>query len=244
MARLAGKVAIITGAASGQGAAAARLFAAEGAFVVLTDVQDGAGGALARDIGDRALYVHLDVADPEQWRDVVDRAVDVCGRIDILLNNAGLYRPMSFGDTDLAVFDLHYRVNAQGVFLGMKAVTGAMIAVGGGAIVNTASAAGMRGYPGVFAYAASKWMVRGMSKSAAADLAIHNIRVNCILPGLIDTPMLAQNAPDHLEAISKMPPMQRLGTASEVAEAALYLASSASSYTTGAEIAVCGGMIG
>ena len=243
MPRLRDKVAIITGAASGQGAAEARLFAAEGARVVIADINEVDAEALASEIGEAAIFLRLDVADEESWASVVAATIERFGKIDILINNAGVYRPRAFQETDKALMEFHYRVNVLGVFLGMKAVQTAMLANGGGAIVNTASGAGLRGYPGMFAYAGSKWAVRGLSKCAAVDLATTGIRVNVLLPGLIDTPMLAQNDPDYLEMISKLPPAGRLGRVEEVAEAALYLASDAASYTTGAEISVCGGLV-
>jgi len=243
MGQLQGKVAIITGAASGQGAAEARLFAAEGARVVVADVNAGGGSAVAAAIGDSALFVPLDVADEASWAALVEQTLAAFGKIDILINNAGVYRPMSFQETDAALMDFHFRVNVFGVFLGMQAVHAAMLANGGGAIVNTASGAGARGYPGMFAYAGSKWAVRGLSKCAAVDLAASGIRVNVLLPGLIDTPMLGANDPEYLAQISTWPPAQRLGTVEEVAQAALYLASDAASYTMGADLAICGGLI-
>jgi 3alpha(or 20beta)-hydroxysteroid dehydrogenase len=141
------------------------------------------------------------------------------------------------------LLDLHYRVNVRGVFLGMHTVYQTMIEAGGGAIVNIASGAGARGYPGLFAYAGSKWMARGLTKCAAVDLAKSAVRVNAILPGLIDTPMLGENSPEYLRQLTQMVPMGRLGSAEEVAEAALYLASDAASYVSGAEIAVCGALM-
>ncbi|WP_218036701.1 SDR family NAD(P)-dependent oxidoreductase [Sphingobium sp. EM0848] len=243
MGRLDGKVAIITGAASGQGAAEAKLFAAEGAKVVVADLNAEGAAAVAATIGETALPFSLDVAEGASWSALVEKTLATFGKIDILINNAGVYRPLSFQETDAALMDFHFRVNVLGVFLGMKAVEGAMLANGGGAIVNTASGAGARGYPGMFAYAGSKWAVRGMSKCAAIDLASSNIRVNVLLPGLIDTPMLGSNDPDYLAQISKWPPAQRLGTVQEIAEAALYLASDAASYTMGADLAICGGLM-
>jgi len=139
--------------------------------------------------------------------------------------------------------DLHYRINVRGVFLGMEAVYPLMMKVGGGSIVNVASGAGARGYPGVFAYSGSKWMVRGLSHCAALDLAKSKIRVNAILPGLIDTPMLAENSPEFLTQLAQMVPMGRFGTAEEVAEAALYLASDAASYVSGTDLTVCGALM-
>jgi 3alpha(or 20beta)-hydroxysteroid dehydrogenase len=243
MSRLKDKIAIITGAASGQGAAEAKLFAAEGARVVLTDLNDGAGRTIASQIGGRALFVHHDVSDERSWRSVINTTLDAFGKPTVLVNNAGVYKPKSFQETDAELLDLHYRVNVRGVFLGMQTVCPLMIEAGGGSIVNIASGAGARGYPGLFAYAGSKWMVRGLTKCSAVDLAKSAVRVNAILPGLIDTPMLGENNPDYLRQLTQLVPMGRLGSADEVAEAALYLASDAASYVSGAEIAVCGALM-
>jgi len=243
MDRLKGKIAIITGAAGGQGAAEARLFAAEGARVVLTDLNEAAGRDTASQIGSAAIFVPHDVGDEGSWNRVIRAALDTFGRPTVLVNNAGIYKPKAFQETDVALLDLHYRINVRGVFLGMQAVHPHMLEGGGGAIVNIASGAGTRGYPGLFAYAGSKWMVRGLTKCAAVDLARSAIRVNAILPGLIDTPMLAENDPSYLRQLTQLVPMGRLGTAQEVAEAALYLASDAAAYVSGAEVAVCGALI-
>jgi len=242
MGRLQDKVAIITGAASGQGAAEARLFVAEGARVVMSDLNDIMGRELAAELGGRALFMRQDASDPASWRDVVSGALDAFGGVDILINNAGVYRPKTFQETDRELLDLHYQVNVLAPFLGMQAVWPIMRDAGGGVIVNVASAAGLGGYPGLFAYSGSKWMLRGLSKCAAIDLAPSKIRVNSLLPGLIDTPMLAGQGQEVLDFMSTLPPMKRLGTAEEVALAALYLASDEAAYVTGAELAVCGGL--
>ncbi len=243
MARLANKVAIITGAASGQGAAEARLFAAEGARVVVTDVNDAAAQAVAKEIGANAIAVKLDVTDEAGWKNVVEATLAAFGRIDILVNNAGVYKPRPIQQTDRALMDLHYNVNVVGTFLGMQAVREVMRDGGGGAIVNIASGAGTRGFPGMLAYSGSKFMVRGISRCAAIDLAADKIRVNIVLPGIIDTPMLAENPPEVLAAFPTMSPAQRLGTVEEIAEAVLFLASDAASYIMGAELSVCGGLM-
>ena len=235
-----GKVAIITGASRGQGAAEAWLFAAEGARLVLTDV-DVAGAEVADAIGPDALFVEHDVADAAAWDRVMGQALARYDRVDLLVNNAGVYRPQSLQDTDQTLVDFHYRINQLGVFLGMKAAIGPMSAAGGGSIVNISSQAGLAGAPGMFAYAASKWAVRGMTKAAALDLAPLKIRVNSVHPGGIDTPMIAVNDPEAMEGFKAMIPLGRLGTPDEVAQVVLFLASNASSYLTGAEIAVTGG---
>jgi 3alpha(or 20beta)-hydroxysteroid dehydrogenase len=243
MNRLKNKIAIITGAASGQGAAEAELFAAEGAQVVLTDINALEGAKVAARIGHDARFVQHDVADEGAWKRVVEVTLDSFGKPTVLINNAGVYKPKSFQETDIGLLDFHYRVNVRGVFLGMQAVYPLMLEAGGGSIVNIASGAGARGYPGLFAYAGSKWMVRGLSKCAAVDLAKASIRVNAILPGLIDTPMLGENSPEYLRQLTQMVPMGRFGTAGEVAEAALYLASDASAYVSGTDLTVCGALM-
>jgi 3alpha(or 20beta)-hydroxysteroid dehydrogenase len=241
MGSLQGKVAIITGAASGQGAAEARLFASEGASVVVTDVNP-VGADVATTLGTAVLFIRHDVADPAGWNAIVEATLDRFGRLDILVNNAGVYKPAPLLETDLALWDLHYRVNQLSVFLGMRAAAEQMAKTGGGSIVNVSSQAGMNNVPGIFAYASSKWAVRGMSKLAASELAPLGIRVNSIHPGIIDTPMLGENTPDRLKLYEGMIPMARLGTPEEVARLVLFLASDASSYVTGAEITVDGGI--
>lgn len=242
MNRLQGKVVIITGAGSGQGAAEARLFAEEGAKLVLTDVNSEAGENVAREIGDQAVFVRHDVSEESDWKRVVATALDRFGKIDVLINNAGIYTQGRFQDADIESFDRFYQVNARGTFLGMKAVQDAMLKAGGGSIVNISSLAGSRGMANAFGYSSSKWMVRGISKCAAVDLAESNIRVNAILPGLIDTPMIKINSPESLAGFAQSIPAKRLGTTNDIANAALYLASDESAYIMGAEIAVCGGL--
>jgi 3alpha(or 20beta)-hydroxysteroid dehydrogenase len=236
-----GKVAIITGAASGQGAAEARLFAEEGAKVVVTDINED-GATLASELGRNGHFLRHDVGDEAGWAKVIEQTLEHFGRLDVLVNNAGIYKPASLLDTDAALWELHYRVNQLGVFLGMRAAAEVMAKGGGGAIVNVSSNAGMNNVPGMFAYGASKWAVRGMTKLAASELAPLGIRVNSIHPGIIDTPMLGENTPERLKLYESMIPMGRMGTPDEVARLVLFLASDASSYVTGAEITVDGGI--
>jgi 3alpha(or 20beta)-hydroxysteroid dehydrogenase len=240
--RLQDKVAIITGAASGQGAAEARLFAREGARVVVTDLNEAAGGTVAEELGEKGFFVRQDVAEEADWAAVMERTLERFGRMDILVNNAGVYKPAPLSETDRALWDLHYRVNQLSVFLGMRAAADIMAKSGGGSIVNISSQAGMNNVPGMFAYASSKWAVRGMTKLAASELAPLGIRVNSVHPGIIDTPMLGENPPQQLKAFESMIPMRRMGSPDEVAQLVLFLASDASSYVTGAEVTVDGGI--
>jgi 3alpha(or 20beta)-hydroxysteroid dehydrogenase len=232
MGRLDGKVALITGAARGIGAAAGRLFVAEGAQVVLTDILDAAGEDLARDIGPAARWQHHDVAQEDQWEAAVRAARGAFGGLDIVVNNAGIYQPSPLDECTTALFERMWRVNQLGVFLGMRTAVPAMRARGGGAIVNISSIAGLRGFPGALAYVGTKWAVRGMTKTAAVELAADGIRVNSVHPGLIDTPMIATNTPEANAAVVAATPLQRAGTAEEVARLVLFLA---------AEVAIDGG---
>jgi 3alpha(or 20beta)-hydroxysteroid dehydrogenase len=240
MTSMQGKVAIVTGAASGQGAAEARLLASQGAKVVLTDVSEN-GRAVAAELGDRGYFVSHDVGKEADWMRVIEHSLARFGRLDVLVNNAGVFKPASLRDTDTASWDLHYRVNQLSVFLGMRAACEPMAKVGGGSIINISSKAGMSKGPGMFAYGSSKWAVRGMSQLAAVDYAPLGIRVNAVYPGMIDTPMLAANSPEQLAIYKNMIPMKRMGRPDEVAQVVLFLASDLSSYVTGAEIAVDGG---
>ncbi|HZM29747.1 MAG TPA: glucose 1-dehydrogenase [Acidimicrobiales bacterium] len=237
--RLDGKVAIISGAARGQGAAEARLFAAEGAKVVLGDVLDDEGTAVAADIGDAALYAHLDVTDEAQWAAAVKASEEAFGPVSVLVNNAGILHFQSLHKTTLEDFERVMRVNVTGVFLGMKAVTASMVDAGGGSIVNVSSTAGLQGLPYLGAYVASKWAVRGLSKTAAIDLGQKGIRVNSVHPGGIDTPMVAGTSGDA--PFYKRLPVSRMGSPDEVAAAVLFLASDEASYIAGAELAIDGG---
>ncbi|MBK5263991.1 MAG: SDR family oxidoreductase [Alphaproteobacteria bacterium] len=241
MKKLQDKVAIITGAGSGQGAEEARLFAASGAKVLVTDISES-GAAIAAELGAAGHFVRHDVAEEADWADVIHQAEARFGKIDILVNNAGIYKPVALLDTETALWDLHYRVNQLSVFLGMRAAAKAMAKTGGGSIVNISSGAGLSNVPGMFAYATSKWAVRGMSKLAASELAPLGIRVNSIHPGIIDTPMLGENTPERLKFYEDMIPMKRMGTPAEVARLVLFLASDDASYITGAEVTVDGGI--
>lgn len=239
MGRLDGKVAIVTGGARGQGEAEARLFVAEGARVLIGDVLDAEGEEVAAALGDAAAYVHLDVTDDAQWDAAVSRAGELFGPVTVLVNNAGVLMFQAIHTTDPADFDRVVRVNLHGTFLGIRAVVPSMAGAGGGSIVNISSTAGLQGLPYVGAYVASKWAVRGLTKTAAIDLGHKGIRVNSVHPGGIDTPMLAGT--DSEAPFYKRLPVARMGRAEEVARAVLFLASDEASYTTGAELAVDGG---
>jgi 3alpha(or 20beta)-hydroxysteroid dehydrogenase len=242
MGLLDGKVAIVTGAAHGQGSAEVDLFLKEGCRVSASDKDEVA--LRARTESENLKLWRHDVSSAADWKAVVDGTIKQFGRVDILINNAAVFVPKHFLETDLDLFDLHFRVNQTGVFLGMRTVAEAMVPAGRGSIVNISSVAGARGSSGAFAYATSKWAIRGMSKSAARDLAASGIRVNAIVPGLIDTAMMHLNPPARNASIISNIPMGRPGSAMDVANAALYLASDASSYLTGSEITVDGGLSG
>ena len=192
MGRLENKVCLITGAARGQGAVEARLFAAEGGTVWLTDVRDEGGRALAAELGGE--YRHLDVRDAAAWDSLVAEILDAGKRLDVLVNNAGIFQARRLLETEPEDFETVMAVNCTGVYLGMRAVAPAMSETGGGSIVNISSIAGLAGAPRAFAYGASKWAVRGMTKSAAYELGRQGIRVNSIHPGMIETEMLYQVA--------------------------------------------------
>ncbi|HVM41108.1 MAG TPA: glucose 1-dehydrogenase [Acidimicrobiia bacterium] len=252
MGRLDGKVAIVTGGARGQGAAEARRFAEEGAKVVVTDVLDDEGEAVAKEIGDTALYLHHDVTDEAQWEGVVARTVDHFGDVHVLVNNAGIAKFTPIAMTSLDDYMDVVNVNQVGVFLGMKHVVPAMSTsvtrTGlGGSILNISSVDGMVGMIGVVAYVASKWAVRGMTKTAAIEFGGLGIRVNSIHPGGIDTPMLTEPTKDlpgvDLKNYFSRVPAGRIGTPEDVAELALFLASDESAYCTGSEFVVDGGLI-
>lgn len=239
MNRLEGKICLITGGARGQGEAEARLFSAEGGRVWICDVLDGEGEALAAEIDCR--YRHLDVRYEDSWQTLVDEIVAAEGGIDVLVNNAGIFRSNRMITTDMEEFQLVMDVNCIGVFLGMRTVATPMMANGGGSIVNISSLAGLRAAVGAFAYCASKWAVTGMTKTAAVELARKGIRVNSIHPGLIETPMAEQLGP-NVEKMARRTPLGRIAAADEVANLVLFLASEESSYSTGSEFIVDGGL--
>ncbi len=248
---LEGKVALITGAARGMGAAEARLFAREGARVVLADVLDREGEAVAAEIGETARYQPLDVTRESQWQAAVTRVEEVFGKLDILVNNAGILRFGPIETTPLEEYETVVRINQIGPFLGMKTAIPALRRNGGGSIVNISSLAGMHGIAGLVSYASSKYAVRGMTKVAALELGQAGIRVNSVHPGGVETPMTRpfesqQESQDEGQgepqpATPYPTPIPRIGRPEEVAELVLWLASDKSSYCTGAEFVVDGG---
>ncbi|MFB7634314.1 SDR family NAD(P)-dependent oxidoreductase [Streptomyces sp. NPDC056149] len=255
MGKLDGRVIVITGAARGQGEQEARLFVAEGARVVLGDVLEEQGKALAAELGEeRARFVRLDVAVERDWAALVEVGEEAFGRIDGLVNNAGILRFHALVDTPLAEFQQVLSVNQTGCFLGIRTVAPRIAAAGGGTIVNTASYAGLTGMAFVGAYAATKHAVVGLTRVAALELAAQGIRVNAVCPGAVDTPManpaaLAPGADPEEGARAvdglyrRLVPLGRIGRPEEVARLALFLSSEDSSYITGQPFVIDGGWL-
>lgn len=244
MAMLDGKIAIVTGAARGQGAAAARRFVEEGARVVVADVLDDVGAETVAALGDEARYRHLDVSSEQGWDDVVGETVADFGKLDVLVNNAGVLHFSALAETTLADYERVIRINQIGTFLGMRAASRVMGA--GGSIVNLSSVEGVAGMPFVVAYTASKFAIRGMTKVAALELGPRGIRVNSVHPGMIDTKMVQDAIGGHevdLTPVTKKLALQRVGRAEEIAELVLFLASDRSSYSTGSEFIADGGSL-
>jgi 3alpha(or 20beta)-hydroxysteroid dehydrogenase len=244
MGRVTGKVAIVTGAARGMGAAHARRLIEEGAKVMLTDLLDKEGEATALALGANASYRHHDVTSEAEWQHIVAETEKAFGSVSVLVNNAGIadYSPIE------TMEESHYRsvidINQVSVFLGMKSVLASMKRAGGGSIINISSVAGLLGIPNALGYTASKFAVRGMSKSAAIEFAPYNVRVNSIHPGIIRTLMTAPTpeTQDMLASIAGHTPAARVGEPDEVANVVLMLASDESRFSTGAEFVIDGGL--
>ena len=243
MGRVDGKVVLISGGARNIGGASARLLVEEGAHVDIGDLLDEEGTALADELcrasgRDAARYVHLDVTSEEDWAAAVELTLAAYGRLDVLFNNAGIFNGGQLQRYRREQWQEMLDVNLTGAFLGMKAAADALIATGGGSIINTSSIEGLRGTPWAHGYVASKWGLRGLTKSAAMELAPHGVRVNSLHPGRISTPATDQ-MPEDLIPI----PLGRPGQPAEVAAMVLFLASDESSFTTGSEFVIDGGTV-
>ncbi len=245
--RLEGKVALISGGARGQGAAEARLFAREGAKVVIGDILDAEGQQVEAEIaesGGECVYVHLDVTSEEEWQNAVSRAVAQFGKLDVLVNNAGIFPPARIEDTTEELWDRVMDINGKGVFLGTKCAIPEMRKAGGGSIINISSTAGLRGSPTAAAYGASKGAVRLLTKSTAIQYAGENIRANSVHPGIIETDMtlttILADEESRRERTARTP-IGRIGVADDVAYGVLFLASDESSFMTGSELVIDGG---
>lgn len=245
--RLENKVALISGGARAMGAAEARMFAREGAKVVIGDVLDAEGTRVAAEIaesGGDALFVHLDVTHEEDWRSAIGAATSSFSKLDILVNNAGIWRRGRVEDTTVEDWDMILDVNAKGVFLGTKLAIPEMRKAGGGSIINISSTAGLVGGPRSSAYTASKGAVRLFTKATAVQYAQEGIRANSIHPGPIDTPMIQQvwhGEEQSREAALARTPLGRIGTPDDIAYGVLFLASDESSFMTGSELVIDGG---
>ncbi|MFI8518195.1 glucose 1-dehydrogenase [Streptomyces sp. NPDC085481] len=238
---LTGKTVLITGGARGLGAEAARQAVAAGAGVVITDVLDEEGRAMAAELGERARFLHHDVTSEEEWAAAVAYAVEEFGALHGLVNNAGIAAGSLLEAESVAYFRKVLDINLTGVFIGMKAAIPAMKEAGGGSIVNVSSAAGLMGLALTAGYGASKWGVRGLTKIGAVELGTSRIRVNSVHPGMTYTPMTASVGIEKGEGKYPNTPMGRVGEPHEIAGAVVFLLSDAASYVTGAELAVDGG---
>ncbi|MDO1604513.1 glucose 1-dehydrogenase [Lactobacillus sp. YT155] len=241
MFNLDGKVAIVTGAAQGMGESHARKLIGQGAKVVLTDLNEEKGSQVAKELGDNALFIKHDVTDEDGWKKVVSETLAKWGKIDVLVNNAGITVTKSIDDTTEADYLKVFQINQLSVFLGMKYVSPEMIKNKQGSIINISSINGLVGAK--IGYTDTKFAVRGMTKAAALELAQYNIRVNSIHPGAIATPMVMQeDTRAAVEQFAKMIPLGRLAEPEEVSGMVVYLASDESRYSTGSEFVVDGGI--
>ena len=244
--RLEGKVVLISGGARGQGAVEARLFAGEGAKIVIGDVLEAEGRQVEAQInesGGESLFLRLDVTGEENWQEVVAATVARFGKLDVLINNAGIYRTERVEETSEELWDQVMDINGKGVFLGTKCVIPEMRRAGGGSIINISSTAGLVGSNMSAAYGASKGAVRIFTKATAIQYAGDGIRANSIHPGIIETPMTEQLLSDEAQYRERLgrTPIGRIGRPEDVAYGALYLASDESSFVTGSELVIDGG---
>lgn len=241
--RLDGKVAIVTGGAQGQGEAIVRAFAAEGARVVIADIADEPGTLLAKELGGSVVFAHHDVSSEESWAAVVAAAEQAFGPVSVLANNAGILRFNEIVNTSVAEYELLWRVNTLGCFLGIKSVVASMSAAGGGSIINASSIEGLAGMPLVAGYTSTKFAIRGLTKAAALELGPKGIRVNSVHPGMIDTGMTRNMGADDnaMEWGGTKVALRRVGVPADIAPLYVYLAADESGYVTGAEIAIDGG---
>ena len=244
MGKLSDKVAIITGAAQGMGAEHVRHFIVEGAKVAITDINLDAAQELADEVGENAIAIKLDVSNSADWKNAVEKTEAAFGTVNVLVNNAGvgIFKPIE--ELTEEDFQLTFKIDELGVFLGMKAVLPSMKKLEGGSIVNISSVSGLMGAPTGVAYNAAKHAVTGMTKGAAADLGPYGIRVNSVHPGTIDTALASQgDVADYVNEIVKDVPLRRAGKTEEVSKMVVFLASDDSSYVTGSQLVVDGGMI-
>ncbi|MDT4938432.1 MAG: 3alpha(or 20beta)-hydroxysteroid dehydrogenase [Pseudonocardiales bacterium] len=234
--RLEGKVALISGGARGMGESHARALVAQGADVVIADILDSEGEALTAELGDAAIYVHLDVTDRDQWAQAVSAAIERFGKLNVLVNNAGIATAGAIGEYSPTQWDAIIAVNLTGVFNGITASLDALKAGAPSSIINISSTAGLQGYSKLPGYSASKFGVRGLTKSVALDLGVYDVRCNSVHPGAVSTPMTA-----GLDAAQKHVAMRRLGRPEELSNLIVFLASDESSFSTGAEFIADGG---
>jgi 3alpha(or 20beta)-hydroxysteroid dehydrogenase len=236
--RVQDKVVLVTGGARGMGASHAQALVAEGAQVLIGDILDDEGDAVAEKLGESASFIHLDVANPDQWDRAVDAAVNRFGRLDALVNNAGIVKLGALRGSSLSDWQRVLDVNLTGAYLGMRAAIEPMIVGGGGSIVNVSSVEGLAGSAHLHSYVAAKFGLRGITKSAAVELAQHNIRVNSIHPGLVHTPLSQGVTEEFMQPI----PLRRGASPAEISTFVVFLVSEESAYATGAEFVVDGGL--
>lgn len=242
MGRLENKIAIITGASNGMGASHAKMFVEEGAKVVMTDVDVDKGKELANKLGENALFIQQDVSNEDDWKRVIEEAEKTYGPVNILVNNAGISIFGYIEDLTLEQYKKVININQASVFLGMKYVLPSMKKANGGSIVNISSMSGFIGTPGFVSYDASKFAIRGMTKTAALEFANYNIRVNSVHPGLVATPLILENGSEETnKELTAGTPLKRMATVEEISNLVIFLASDESSYCTGSEFLADGG---